>query len=193
MPDSSDSKLVQQLTTGSESAARTLYDRYVRRLFGFAKGKLGHGVERLVEPEDIVQSTFRTFFRRAADGSYEVSDEGGLWSLLRTIANHKASHQGRHHRAQKRDVGRVVEAPTPLANCVVTQENAGDLKILLDELLEQLPERERSIVRYRIEGHRVADIAELAGCSKRTTERVLEQFRVLLGTQMQNGVSESEA
>ncbi len=42
-----------------------------------------------VDADDIVQSVFRTFFRRVAKGDYEVPDGEELWKLFLVIALNK--------------------------------------------------------------------------------------------------------
>ena len=51
------------------------------------------------------------------------------------------------------------------------------LRLVLDEQMAELPESNRAIVRMRMEGYEVGEIAERAGRSRRTVERVLRDFR----------------
>jgi DNA-directed RNA polymerase specialized sigma24 family protein len=51
------------------------------------------------------------------------------------------------------------------------------LRLVLDEQMAELPESNRAIVRMRMEGHEVAEIAGRVGRSRRTVERVLRDFR----------------
>ena len=51
------------------------------------------------------------------------------------------------------------------------------LQLVIDEALERLPEPHRQMVRMRIEGHEVAEIATTTARSKRSVERVLQDFR----------------
>ena len=57
-----------------------------------------------VDPEDIVQSVFRTFFRRASEGQYQVPSGEELWKLLLAISLNKVRSVGQFHRAAKRDI-----------------------------------------------------------------------------------------
>lgn len=66
----SDQSLLQLFRTGSEDAASVLYGRYAERLDFLASRGLGADMRSLVGSEDVVQSIFRTFFRRAAAGDY---------------------------------------------------------------------------------------------------------------------------
>ena len=70
----SDGSLLRRLRKGEQDAATRLYLRYARRLHGLATAQTGQDLKSRVDPEDIVQSVFRTFFRRAQEGHYEVPD-----------------------------------------------------------------------------------------------------------------------
>jgi len=49
--------------------------------------------------------------------------------------------------------------------------------MVLDEQMAELPESNRTMVRMRMEGYEIGEIAEQAGRSRRTVERVLRDFR----------------
>jgi DNA-directed RNA polymerase specialized sigma24 family protein len=52
--------------------------------------------------------------------------------------------------------------------------------MLLDEVLAELPAVQRDMVELRIEGHEISSISQRTARSKRTVERVLQQFRARL-------------
>ena len=136
---------------------------------------------RRVDPEDIVQSVFRTFFRRLSVGHYDVPDGEEIWRLLLVIALNKIRTVGNFHKAAKRDVRRtstVDERHEPATDDDIAMTV---LRLVVDEALEGLPESSRKIVELRIEGHEVAEIAEKVGRSKRSVERILQGFRSQLG------------
>src|SRR5579884_576430 len=60
-----DESLLDLWRAGSEEAARQLFERYTDRLIALARGHIDQRLARRVDPEDITQSAFRTFFRRA--------------------------------------------------------------------------------------------------------------------------------
>src|SRR5947209_4592390 len=89
-PDSvTDGSLMRRLAAGSESAARSLYARYVSRLRGLARARLSADVNARVDPEDIVQSVFRRFFHAARRGNYDAPNATDLWDLLLVITLNK--------------------------------------------------------------------------------------------------------
>jgi DNA-directed RNA polymerase specialized sigma24 family protein len=52
---------------------------------------------------------------------------------------------------------------------------------VVEETLERLAPRYREVVRLRLEGYAVAEIAEHLGRSLRTVERLFEEVRTRLG------------
>lgn len=177
----SDQSLLQLFRTGSEDAASVLYGRYAERLDFLASRGLGADMRSLVGSEDVVQSIFRTFFRRAAAGDYEVPEDSELWNLLVTISLNKLRAIGVHYRRQKRSVAKTVHSDSEIGD-----ETGGDdiayqvLRMVIDELIESLPESHQRIIRLQIEGWDVSSIASETQRSKRTVERVLQQFRIQL-------------
>lgn len=178
MTDSaSDASLVRRLRRGSADAATLLYFRYCDHLISLCAGRIGPELAPRVDADDVVQSVFRTFFRRAARGEYEVPDGSDLWKLLLVIALNKMRSLATHHRAARRDVGRTPQELSPSAEPASDDEALRVLKMTVEEVLGRLPEEHRLIVERRIEGHEVAAIAAQVGRSVRSTERTLSEFR----------------
>lgn len=180
--DASDRSLLGRLRTGDDDAAHSLYMRYARRLLSLAHNKTSAELATRVDPEDIVQSVFRTFFRRASAGQYDVPEGEELWKLLLVIALNKVRAQGNFHRAGRRDVSRTQALPAEAdAKPHDDQQLAENiLQMSIDEIVVQLPESNRQIIRMRIEGYAIQEIAEKLSRSKRTIERVLQGFRAEL-------------
>jgi len=158
-----------------------LYLRYVERLHALAAAQSSPDLKRRVDPEDIVQSVFRTFFRRAGLGQYTVPAGEEIWRLLLVIALNKVRASGAFHRAAKRDVRRTAGGAS--FDRAVEAEPARDvaaldtLRMVVDEQLREMPESHRRIIELRIEGHEVTEIAAAVLRSKRFVERVLQDFR----------------
>lgn len=185
-----DQSLLRQFRAGSDDAATALYVRYAQRLEHLAVSRVDRKAAVRVDPEGIVQSVFRTFFRRVSGGQYDVGDREDLWKLLLVIALNKLRSEGAFHRAAKRSVTR-----TEVLQDDVEQRSgaAGEplsltvLRMTVDELLGELPDDHRAIVGLRIEGYEVAEIATRTGRAKRSVERVLQAFRKRLQTTLGDG------
>ena len=182
----SDHELLKQFRDGSQEAATRIYLRYARRLHALAKTRCSEQLAKRVEPEDIVQSVFRTFFRRVSRDCYDVPDGEELWKLFLVIALNKIRDEHSFHFAAKRDV-RLAKGSATLERLALTTPGQDprsrlNLEMVIAEALEQLPAAYRRIIDLRIEGHEVSAIAAATGRSKRTVERTLQEFRTKLSS-----------
>lgn len=178
----SDRSLLWRVKDGESKAATDLYVRYASRLQRLVQAKTSPALVRHVGSEDIVQSVFRTFFRRAGKGQYQVVESGELWALFLEIALNKIRKLAEFHGAAKRDRARTIsgsigELESVAANASDEAAALQTLELTIEEVLAALPEGQAEIVRLRIEGHTLPEIAELTGRSLRTTERILKGFR----------------
>ena len=101
--DPSDRSLLVRLRKGEQDAATALYLRYAQRLRALVRARCSSQLARRLEPDDIVQSVFRRFFRRVLQGDYDVPPGEELWGLLLVIALNKIRAWGNFHRAARRD------------------------------------------------------------------------------------------
>ena len=182
LDEATDRSLLRRFKAGCDEAATQLYLRYARRLYRLARSQCPADLAQRVDAEDIVQSVFSSFFRRARQGYYEVPDGEELWKLLLVIALNKIRSQGNFHRAARRDV----RATCPGNALDVTPDELHDetalatLRLVVAEVLARHPQVNREVVRLRIDGHEVAEIADRVRRSRRTVERVLQEFRLQL-------------
>jgi len=184
----SDRSLLRRLQGGQADASTELYLRYAERLLALAAAQTGPDLARRVDPEDIVQSVFRTFFRRASLGHYTIPDGEEIWKLLLVIALNKVRAVGAFHRTAKRDVRRTLGGEA-FDRAVESQHGRGEdalnmLRMVVEELLQSQPEAHRRMIELRIEGHEVGEIATAVQRSKRSVERVLQDFRQRLDAQI---------
>jgi RNA polymerase sigma-70 factor, ECF subfamily len=182
-----DRTLIDLVQSGREEAAAVLYARYAARLRALASSQLSRNLASKLEPDDIVQSVFKSFFRRAAHGLYDVPRHEELWGLLLVSALNKIRAKGNFHGAAKRDVRKTVSVD--LVGEDVERDDdpiaLADLRMAIDDVLGRLPSGYRDVIERRIAGAEVAEIAETVGRSKRTVERILQEFRQMLLTQIQ--------
>jgi DNA-directed RNA polymerase specialized sigma24 family protein len=173
---------------GGSQGDRTLLLR-VQRGDEVAQAQSSPELARRVDPDDLVQSIFRTFFRRAAKGEYDVPEGEELWKLLLVIGLNKIRAAGAHHRAARRDVRQTVslheQGPGAAGKHAADEEARLVLRTLIDELLHDMPATRRQIIEQRIEGCEVAEIAAKTQRSKRSVERILQEFRTTLRSLLQ--------
>src|SRR6516162_3964576 len=155
--DVSDRSLLRRFQQGQTDASTELYLRYARRLMALAAAQTSPELAQRVDPEDIVQSVFRTFFRRATLGQYTVPEGEELWKLLLVIALNKIRATGAFHRAAKRDVKRTARGEG--FELALESEPGRDetalslLRMVVEDLLEDLPAAHRRMIELRIEGY----------------------------------------
>ena len=94
-------------------AARDLVQSFGRRLIGLARTRLEGKIRAKVDPEDIMQSVFKSFFRRQAEEPFDLENWVSLWSLLTVLTLRKCGFRIRHFRTKARDVRREA---TPAAD-----------------------------------------------------------------------------
>ena len=165
-----------------EAAARGLYDRYAGKLLEMARKKMrAKGAKRRVtDEEDVVQSAFESFCRRAQEGKFpKLSDRENLWPLLLKITEGKVIDAIKWERRKKRGEGKVrgdsafrgsggeeeavqemTVAPEP------TPEFAAQCAEELDRLLTSLDNGSlRTVAIRKLEGYTTDEIARELGCS----------------------------
>jgi RNA polymerase sigma-70 factor (ECF subfamily) len=178
-----DRELIAAFKAGSETAARQLFDRYCEKLMRLARRRIGQRMNTRVDPEDVIQSAFRTFFVHVRNDEFTFEAEDDLFKLLVRLTVNKALRQIAHHRAAKRDPGKEVNQGSTdndiLAN-LAGHEPSPEVEVaVLDELerfLAQLPEFDRKVLELKLQGHSTTEIAESLGSYDRKIRRVLERI-----------------
>ena len=168
----------------TEDAARTLFERFTRRLIGLARGQLDARLHHKIDPEDVVQSAYKSFFLRYGEGALGAEGWEGLWGLLTLITLRKCADRVRYYRAECRDVAREAAAPTeeaePWREAVSrepTPEEAVVLTATLEPVLGDLNEDERPIIELSLQGHSTQEISEQLGRAERSVRRLRERVR----------------
>src|SRR5262249_54926721 len=107
-PTDSFDALMSGLRAGDPSAADDVFRRYARRLIALARARLEARIGRKVDPEDVLQSVFRSFFTRYGEGQFTPGDWDSLWRILAVITLRKCGNRMEYFRAARRDVTREV-------------------------------------------------------------------------------------
>ncbi len=184
----SDAELLNQLEAGHEEAATILYHRYADRLLRLTDKSSGRNLARCVDAEDIVQSVFRTFFRRAMTGHYHLPEGDEIWKLFLVISLNKIRKKAEFHQAAKRDVERTqaIGESQLVANNATSQV----LQMTIEELTGRLPAEHQGVIQDRISGYEVTEMAVRNGLSRRTVERILQNFRKQLQNELHGASDE---
>jgi RNA polymerase sigma-70 factor, ECF subfamily len=187
-PDPAFADLMERLRTGDGAAASEVFRRFAQRLIGLARSRLDSQLRQKLDPEDVMQSVFRSFFRRQADGGLHAENWDRLWSLLAVITLRKCGHKADFFHAGVRDIRREGSQPTDhpspaLWEAIAREPRPEEVAMLaetVERLLRSLEPRDRAILERTLQGASVADVSRQVGFSERTVERVLERIRLKL-------------
>lgn len=178
------------LKSGDDQIAQQIWQQYSDALLKIARARVGS--TPAFDEEDVVQSVFRTLFRRAANGQFDqLESRAELWRLLVKITIRKAINRWQHERRQKRGGDHVhceselmrgadgqplrladfPDAGVPPEVVAMLAEQHGYLMAKLrDDTL-------RAIARWKMDGLVNADIAKRLNISVRSVERKLRLIR----------------
>jgi RNA polymerase sigma factor (sigma-70 family) len=180
---------VRGFRTGDPDVEREFWDRYGPLLQRVAAGRMADRLRRRVEPEDVVQSACRTFFRRARAGQVVLTDSESLWRLLCAIVITKVREQARFHTRERRSLDREV----PLAGG--PDDSGGEIPVpgrepppdeavafvdYLEQLLVTLDDEERGVIDLKLQGLTHDEVANRLGLTERTARRVYKRVRTKL-------------
>jgi len=181
----SDHDLVALIQGGDDDAATTLYERYSERLKSLANKQMSPVVRRVFEPEDIVQSAFRSLFRGVSCGSYSAPEGRSLWSLLAVIAMNKVRRKAtrdRSVRAVSLEASSDGHSALDFADALSPEQFESSLK----EAIESLRPGEQEVVQLRVQGFSVEEMSDRLQRSCRTIERTLQNIREKLAGAIQD-------
>jgi len=193
-------ELLAHYLAGDDAAATSLFQRYVARLTALARSRIGQRLQRRIDPEDVVQSAYRSFFLHAQTGDYEVAEAGDLWRLLAAITLHKLHRQVERHTAGKRNLEREANSSLLAAEALTPEPTAAEVVALcegLEQAINDLAYDERAALGGLLAGRSVEDLAAVLGKTDRTARRVVVRLREkleqrLLGDALQGSPQRSE-
>ncbi len=184
--DSTFDEFVVRLRAGNDEAAAEVFQRFAGRLLGLARSRLDRALRRKVDPEDVMQSVFRSFFVRHAAGQFEVGSWDNFWTILAVITVRKCSNQARHFLRDRRNVrAEVAPAGGPDESASSweglsrepTPEEAAMLTETLEQVMRKLDDRDQQILTLHLQGKDLRAISQETGYAERTVRRVLDHVR----------------
>ncbi len=157
--DDSRDSLPDRIVEGADSAWLDVDRAFRQRLCGLVEREMNKRYQSREDAEDIVQSVFRTFFRRATEGEFQFEHVGALWKLLQTLARRKILKHVEYHEAEKRSPGKeqAFEGDLPEQRAPTARE-AQLLGDALDLVLQNVSQTEASIFRLQLNGYQIWEI-----------------------------------
>jgi RNA polymerase sigma-70 factor (ECF subfamily) len=166
--DSEDQEsIAARLKANADLAAPELDERYRARLCQLVQREMNHRFRGKEDPEDVVQSAFRTFYRRNCQGEFHIDSSDDLWCLLETITRRKILKHVEKLMTQKRNANREESAEGgDLKGLTPTPEEAAIAADLLEEALAGLDETYVQVLHLRLEKWTEEEIAAKLGCTR---------------------------
>jgi RNA polymerase sigma-70 factor (ECF subfamily) len=187
---------VARLQAGEETASRELFRRFTHQLVALARRQCAGALRHKFDPEDVVQSAYKSFFGRYGEGNLNVGNWNSLWGLLTLITVRKCAERAAYHRAACRDAAREVSPPPEEAegsswheglSREPTPEEAAMLEETVEQLLAGLDADERPVVELSLQGYTTQEISQQLDCPERTIRRLRERVRHRLERMQQQG------
>jgi RNA polymerase sigma-70 factor (ECF subfamily) len=184
--DETFSRLLDRLRSGEDSAAREVFERFAGRLVALTRGRFNRLLSRKVDPEDVVQSAFKSFFVSHRAGKLDVGDSDGLWNLLAMITLRKCADRAEYFRAHRRDAAREVtcgaggDGPDMWLLALARQPRPEDAVILaetIEDLFREVSAHERPILELSLCGYTAPEISVQLGRAERSVRRLRERIR----------------
>lgn len=182
--ESQSRELLERYHGGDQDAAAEIFNRYKNRLIALARKQMSNKLQRRVGPDDVVQLAYKSFFRRAEKGDFEVNRSGDLWRLLAAITVHKVLKQVEKHCADVRSIDAeetIGSATLGLpADRIVADPTASEAAVMFEELqlvMKELIPLHRKMLKLRLTGQSVADISIETERTETQVRRVLKKVR----------------
>ena len=184
--NSSFNALMNRLRTGDDAAAAEVFRRFTDQLIHLARRQLDSGTLGKTDPEDVVQSVYRSFFTRYQAGQFDIETWNELWGLLTTITLRKCVNRVEYFQARCRDVRREVDCPAAAEGSGVSWEaldrepmpfEAAVLAETVEQVLQGTAAVERPIVQLSLQGYTALEISSHLHRSERTIRRVRERLK----------------
>jgi RNA polymerase sigma factor (sigma-70 family) len=183
-------ELLLDYQAGASEAADEIFHRYVERMLALARSRMSSKLRRRVDPDDVVQSAYRSFFLHARNEEYVLKRAGDLWRLLASITLHKLYKQAERHTAARRSVAREIAEDERLALLASLEPTPAQAVALAEQLhlaTASLTDAERGVIIAHLQGDTAETIATRLGKSPRTVRRLLSQARAKLEGQILGG------
>ena len=175
--ESNTKQLLLRLRDQRDSAAEDVFFDYVERLTALVRSRMANRLARKFDPEDVVQSAFRSFFVAARNGRLKPDDADSLWRILVTFILRKLNRRIEKFSAAKRSIALEVAENRIIVDPASMAEHAVILADEIEHLLRSQTKRDRKMIELRLQGHSQKQIAEDLGISERTVRRTLETVR----------------
>jgi RNA polymerase sigma-70 factor (ECF subfamily) len=176
-------EFLARLKARDGAAAREVFERFTQQLIALAHCPFHPAFRHKVDPEDVVPSAYKSFFRRYRGEALNVGTWENLWGVLMVMTLRKCSERVAYYRAPCRDAQREVAPPLAAEDGAAwpgapggepTPLEAAMLSETVDQLLADLNDDERQVVELSLQGYTTQEISQRLGRAERTVRLLLE-------------------
>lgn len=162
-PDDEFRLLLARVRGGDQAAAAELVGRYERAVLRCVRSRLSQSLRGALDSMDVMQSVHRSLFSGLKSDRFHFASPHQLIGLAVVMVERKVA---RHWRKLKQS--RAAKGGTEIARALPLEALAGDESLpgetvaandLLEQLLAQLDEFDRQLVRLKLAGHSSAESA----------------------------------
>jgi len=180
--DSSFTTLLSKLRLGDHASAEQLLARYWQRLHSLARLRIGHSLQSKVDPDDVLQSAFASFFFQLRQGRWDLDSSRNLQAILSVLITRKCARYVSKFSTASRDVRREhsLDVNRSCSNKqleIPGREPAPEVEIVRKEWLEYLlarfDDQDRAVIAHLLDGFSTLETATLLKCSQRTVQRTV--------------------
>jgi RNA polymerase sigma-70 factor (ECF subfamily) len=184
--DGSFAAFMTRLRAGDSVAATEIFNRFTHRLIALPRTRLDSQLRQKVDPEDVLQSAYKSFFVRQAQGEFDFNNWDSPWGLLSLITLRKCARWNERFHTGARDVNAEMRPMATDDNSAMgwdaradqpTPSHALMLTETLEGLLRDLSERDRAIVTLGSQGFSASEISAQLNRPERTVYRVLRRVK----------------
>lgn len=176
--------LIEGLRYGEQVAAQRLFRHFTGQLIVLARRHLDQALASKVDPEELVQSVYKSFLRRFRAEQCAFDTWDSLWGYLSLLTVRKCADRADYHRAARRDLAReraladldqdvlhrpLSREPTPFEAAVLAET--------VESLMSVLDERDRDILSLHLQGYTIGEVSNALGRAQRTVRRALARIK----------------
>ncbi|MHB1034469.1 MAG: sigma-70 family RNA polymerase sigma factor [Pirellulales bacterium] len=163
MSDSESTRdFIRRLEQCTRSSTDEMDQRYRERLCRLVAREMNRRYRRREDPEDIVQSVFRSFFVDLKDSQRTFDHTGALWEWLTKATRHKILRRVEFHEAKKRTLDReTCLDPNGLFSQGPSDVEARHLGDALEIVLAGEESLYAEIFQLQLAGYTLAELVEI--------------------------------
>jgi RNA polymerase sigma factor (sigma-70 family) len=169
---------IGRLNEGDVEAVGRVFIAYEPFLRIAVRRRLSRRLRSKVDSGDIVQSVFADLIRGVRDGGWHFAGRSQLEALLRRIAWRRLADRYQKHSRALAHEHSLDETPSQslgdAAQARPSQEAQG--REVWERILRACPPAHHEVVRLRMSGHRMGEIAERTGMHEGSVRRVLYEL-----------------